>query len=435
MPAVILPYEDMTDEEDDDRTTMLALVHEPATNNLTLSDVPIPVPTGPDEHLIQVHAVALTNGELRWPEPATQKPAIPGYEVSGTVVEAPNKSSPFQPGTEVYALTDFNRQGNAREYAIVLTSELRQKPEALSWEEAATVPLSALTAWQVLFEHGGLMLPTEPITRPPTPPQIYSSPPRPPPLQRQHSHPYSRQQSPASRPSSRPSSSHRPRSIVVGDDVNANKRVLITAAAGGVGLWAVQLARLAGVGHITATCGPGNIDFVRSLGAHRVIDYTTLRNSNESAASSSSASIGAREMGGSGSGRNSPSIAHGRTRSSSQSRYGAYYSSDKYDLVLDCVGGDTLKRAWTSARHGGTVISIVMPPEKLRPETGVGMDVRGVFFIVHADSEQLQAITDLIEARAVKAVFDSAFQLDQYEAAFAKVQSGHVRGKVVLRLA
>ncbi|KAL1906747.1 hypothetical protein Sste5344_007460 [Sporothrix stenoceras] len=419
----------MTDEEDDDRTTMLALVHDPDTHSLTLSEVPIPVPTGPDEHLIQVHAVALTNGELKWPEPATQTPAIPGYEVSGTVVEAPNKSSPFQPGTEVYALTDFNRRGNACEFAIVLTSELRQKPEALSWEEAATVPLSALTAWQVLFVHGGLTLPNEPVTRPPTPPQIYSSPPRPPPLQRQHSHPYSRQQSPASRSSSRPSSSHRPRSIVVGDDVNANKRVLITAAAGGVGLWAVQLARLAGVGHITATCGPANVDFVRSLGAHRVIDYTTLRNTGDAGSSS----VNPREGGGSG--RNSPSTTHGRTRSSSQSRYGSYYSSDKYDLVLDCVGGDTLKRAWTSARHGGTVISIVMPPDKLRPETGVGMDVRGVFFIVHADSEQLQAITDLIEARAVKAVFDSAFQLEQYEAAFAKVQSSHVRGKVVLRLA
>ncbi|KIH86952.1 alcohol dehydrogenase [Sporothrix brasiliensis 5110] len=422
----------MTEEEGDNRTTMLALVHDPATGGLTLSDVPMPVPTGPDEHLIQVHAVALTNGELKWPEPAAQETPIPGYEVSGTVIEAPNKSSPFQPGTEVYALTDFNRQGNACEYAIVLTGELRQKPEALSWEEAATVPLSALTAWQVLFVHGGLTLPTEPVTRPPTPPQIHASPPRPPSLQRQHSHPYSRQQSPASRPSSRPSSSHRPRSIVVGDDVNANKRVLITAAAGGVGLWAVQLARLAGVGHITATCGPANIDFVRSLGAHRVIDYTTLRNTGE--ASSGNRSAGTREEGGSG--RNSPSTAHGRTRSSSQSRYGAFYSSsDKYDLVLDCVGGDTLKRAWTSSRHGGTVISIVMPPDKLRPETGVGMDVRGVFFIVHADSEQLQAITDLIETRAVKAVFDSAFQLEQYEAAFAKVQSGHVRGKVVLRLA
>ncbi|CAK7229247.1 hypothetical protein SEUCBS140593_007180 [Sporothrix eucalyptigena] len=409
----------MTDEEDDDRTTMLALVHDPATHQLTLSDIPIPVISGPDEHLIQVHAVALTNGELAWPEPASQTTPIPGYEVSGTVVEAPNKTSPFQPGTEVYAMTDFNRQGNACEYAVVLTSELREKPEALSWEEAATVPLSALTAWQVLFVHGGLTLPTEPFTPPSSQPP-YTSHPYPtqtPPRVSQ----YQRQQSPASRPSSRPSSSHRPRSIVMGDDINANKRVLITAAAGGVGLWAVQLARLAGVGHITATCGPANIDFVRSLGAHRVVDYMTIRDTTSSG-------------GGSGSGRNSPA-AHGRTRSSSQSRYGSYSSSDKYDLVLDCVGGDTLRRAWTSARHGGTVISIVTPPDKLRPETGVGMDVRGVFFIVRSDSEQLQAITDLIEARTVKAVFDSAYQLEQYDAAFQKAQSGHVRGKVVLRLA
>ncbi|CAK7230480.1 hypothetical protein SBRCBS47491_007599 [Sporothrix bragantina] len=423
----------MTDEEDDDRSTMLALVHDPATHQLTLSEVPIPNISGPDEHLIQVHAVALTNGELTWPEPAAQTTPIPGYEVSGTVVEAPNKTSPFQPGTEVYALTEFNRQGSACEYTIALTSELREKPEALSWEEAATVPLSALTAWQVLFVHGGLTIPTEPY--PPPPLQTSSSftsnpssyhPSQTPPRRAQHQ----RQQSPASRPSSRPSSSHRPRSIVIGDDVNANKRLLITAASGGVGLWAVQLARLAGVGHITATCGPANIDFVRSLGAHRVVDYT-------SSVAGASGGLGSGSGGGGGSGRNSPA-PHGRTRSSSQPRYGASYyynsNSDKYDLVLDCVGGDTLRRAWTSVRHGGTVISIVTPPDKLRPETGVGMDVRGIFFIVHANSEQLQAITNLVEARAVKAVFDSAYQLEQYEAAFEKVQSGHVRGKVVLRL-
>ncbi|EFX01084.1 alcohol dehydrogenase [Grosmannia clavigera kw1407] len=297
-----------------------------------------------------VHAVALTIGELGWLGPAAAVPPIPGYEMSGTVVEAP-KTSPFQPGTEVYACTSFARQGNAREFTIALTEELGQRPENLSWEEGG---------------HGALigsngLAGSLPTTAPPSiPPQASST-------------------------------WHQPqRSLsITGCGANATKRVLITAAAGGVGLWAVQLARLAGVGHITATCGEGNVGFVRSLGAHRVVDYAANRNN----------------------------------------------SRDKYDLVLDCVGGDVLRYAWTRARHGGIVISVAAPADQFRPESGVGMDVRSAWFNVEANSRQLQAITDLIEAEMARAAFDSAFPLAQHEEAFGNAYSGHLRGKVVLRLA
>ncbi|OAA64642.1 alcohol dehydrogenase [Niveomyces insectorum RCEF 264] len=457
---------DSIDDDGDDDRTILALVRNPATlHELALHTLPIPIPRGPDEHLVQVHAVALTHGELAWAEPAALNLAIPGYEVAGTVVLAP-KASPFQPGTEVYACTSLARPGSAREYTIALTSEMSQKPENLSWEEAATVPLSALTAWQALFVHGGLTLPqapppsvilssssltqNEPSSLPPIqPPRLSSSSSRP------TSRPTSR---PASRPSSsRPSSSssssattthHRPRHFF-SDDTNANKRVLITAAAGGVGLWAVQLARLAGVGHITATCGPANTDFVRSLGAHRVVDYTAalLRGSSSGSSGGSGRNLPAQGGGGGSS---------GRPRSVSQPRHyggggggsggtsngivggggGGSSSSDKYDLVLDGVGTtEALRRAWTSARHGGTVISVATPADRLRPDTGVGMDVKSVWFRVQADSRQLQAVTDLIERKAAKAHFDSAFPLEQYDAAVARAQSVHRRGKVVLHLA
>ena len=316
-----------------------ALVHDPKTKTLAIQDLPTPAPSGSSpEHLLRVHAVALTNGELAWPEPATVNHPVPGYEVSGVVISAP-ADSPFQPGAEVYARTGFDRQGNARTYSIANTTELGRKPSTLSWEEAATVPLSALTAWQALFVHGGFTAPGE------------------------------------------------------GDGKeNTEKRLLITAASGGVGLFAIQLARLAGIGHIVGTCGPKNVDFVKALGAHEVIDYRVV-----------------------------PDLSK--------------WKGEKFDLVIDCVGGETMAQAWTCAKDGGLVMGIAMPPDLKKPAEGVGQDVKGVFFIVEAQGQQLEKITNLIEAGELKTALDSAYPLERYEEAFAKVQSGHVRGKVVLKLA
>ncbi len=316
--------------------TAPAVVHNPSDNALTLQDLPVPSPSGVEEHLIRVHAVALTNGELAWPEPSTQTYPIPGYEVAGTVISAPVES-PFPPGAAIYARTGFGRQGSARPYSIALTSELGHKPKNLSWEEAATVPLSALTAWQALFTHGGFAAPG------------------------------------------------------ANEELNKDKRVLITAASGGVGLWAVQLARLAGVGHIVGTCGPRNVDFVKSLGAHEVLDYTKTTNLSAS-------------------------------------------DGTKFDLVIDCAGGDTLEQAWTCAAEGGMVICIAMPADLKKPASGIAKNVRSLWFIVEANGQQLERITGLIESGQVRTAFDSAFPLEQYNKAFERIHGGHVQGKVVLKL-
>ncbi|EOO02962.1 putative alcohol dehydrogenase zinc-binding domain-containing protein [Phaeoacremonium minimum UCRPA7] len=320
-----------------------ALVHNPQTHDLTLLTPPVPTPTGPDEHLLAVHAVALTNGELSWPEPATVSPhAIPGYEVSGTVIAAP-PDSPFQPSADVYARTAFDRPGSARPYSIALTAELGRKPQNLSWEAAATVPLSALTAWQALFDHGGLAAPGD--------------------------------ESSLSR--------------------NRSKRILITAAAGGVGLWAVQLAKLAGVDHIVGTCGSTNAGFVLGLGADEVVDYTVVSDL-------------------------------------------ASWVSDRgrFDLVLDCVGGSTLEQAWLCVKaDNGMLISIVQPPEMRKPQVGISDNVRSLFFIVEANGRQLEKITSLIEQKKCTTVVDSAFAFEEFGEAFDKVRGGHLRGKVVLSVA
>ena len=316
-----------------------ALVHDPKARTLTIQDLPVPAPRGSSpEHLLRVHAVALTNGELAWPEPAAVARPIPGYEVAGVVVSAPG-GSPFQPGAEVYARTAFECPGNAREYSIATTAELGRKPSTLSWEEAATVPLSALTAWQALFVHGGFTAPGD------------------------------------------------------GDgDANAKKRLLVTAASGGVGIFAVQLARWAGVGNVVGTCGPANVGFVKALGADEVLNYRVFGNL-------------------------------------------AKWGGEKFDLVIDCVGGETLSQAWTCVKDGGSLIGIAMPPDLKKPTQVVAGTVHSIFFIVEADGKQLERVTELIEAGKLQTAFDSAFPLGNYDEAFAKVNGGHARGKVVLQLA
>lgn len=146
-------------------TTMKTLLQpDLALKSLTLTNRPLPVPLpNSNEHLIRVHAVALTNGELLWmknfPPPADLskgKEPVPCYDMSGTVITAP-PDSPFQSGSEVYGRTNYLRTAAGREYTICETSELALKPATLSFSQAATVPVSVETAYQALFTHSPLL--------------------------------------------------------------------------------------------------------------------------------------------------------------------------------------------------------------------------------------------------------------------------------------
>jgi NADPH:quinone reductase-like Zn-dependent oxidoreductase len=200
---------------------------------LILKELPTPIPKpGTTQHLIKVYATAPCAGELTWGKyfpdalftyegPETRL-LIPCYDLAGKVVEAP-PNSPFPPGTDVYTRTPATRSGNARAFTIATTEELAVKPKNLSFEEAASVPLSVFTAYQALFDHGGL---TDLID-----------------LDRKAK--------------------------------NQDKKVLITAAGGAVGSWVLQLARAAGVETIVGVAGTSSIDFAKSLGATDIIDYRT----------------------------------------------------------------------------------------------------------------------------------------------------------------
>jgi NADPH:quinone reductase-like Zn-dependent oxidoreductase len=114
------------------------------SDGLRVADVEPPVP-GDGEVLVRVHAAALTRDELEWP--ADRLPAVPSYELSGVVVET---------GEEVFALTPFDRDGVAADFAAVPSAVLAPKPASLTHVEAAALPMGGLSAWQALFVHGRL---------------------------------------------------------------------------------------------------------------------------------------------------------------------------------------------------------------------------------------------------------------------------------------
>lgn len=321
--------------------TMRALLQADLTStNLTPLDLPLPtLPSpNPNHHLLRVHAFAPCSGELLWPAyfpPAdpTAKTWIPCADVSGTVVAAP-ASSPFPRGSRVYARTNYARAGVAAEFAVALTEELARKPENLGWAESATVALSAQTAWQALFVQAGWV--------------------------------------------ARAGSA-------------SGKRILVTAAAGGVGVWVVQLAKWIGA-EVVGTCGTDNIEFVKSLGVDVAIDY----------------------------------------RKVSIKDWVEQAGENKVDLVIDCVGKKSLEDAWWAVKSGGTLISIYQPPEQMKPAGLEVQDVRSFFFIMQPRGPQLEKITALIEEGVCKPVLDSVWPFEKWEEAFARANGGHARGKVVI---
>lgn len=219
-------------------------------STLHYETAPLPAPS--TQILVRVSATAIARSELTWGETHSRSLAIPGHDISGTVVLAP-PTSKFRTGDEVFGLLAFNRDGASAEYALVVEEELCLKPKNLSHEQAAAIPLSALTAWQVLFEHSSL---------------------------------------------------------------KPGMRLLITATAGGVGSIAVQIAKSKGA-YVIGTCSSKNTHSMRQLGVDLVLDY-----------GDSSFETWVQEVEG-----NLPERG--------------------VDMILDCIGGITLRKCFSLVRRGG----------------------------------------------------------------------------------
>ncbi len=294
---------------------------------LIYEDAPKPTP-GTGDAVVRVYDCAITPYELSWSATYTTRdggdrlPSIPGHELSGVVEAVAPGVTDVTPGEAVYALNDFWRDGAAADCAVVRAGDLAPKPTNLSHTQAAAVPLSGLTAWQAWFDHAGL---------------------------------------------------------------SKGQRVLIHGAGGGVGTYAVQLARWRGA-HVIGTATQNDTRSLCELGADEVIDYTVVRFEDE-----------LRDL----------------------------------DVVLDTVGGDTLERSWQVLRPGGVLVTIAgsAPADK-----AAQYGVRGVDFIVEPSRAQLIEIAGLIEAGEVRPIVEATFPLEQARAAFERGLSGHNRGKLVLQV-
>lgn len=307
---------------------------------------------GEDEVMVQVHAAGVNlldskirDGEFKLILPY-RLPLVLGHDVAGVVVKVGSRVRQFKPGDEVYSRPDDFRIGAFAEYIAVKEASLAIKPKALSMEEAASIPLVGLTAWQALIEKANL---------------------------------------------------------------KKGQKVFIQAGSGGVGTFAIQLAKYVGA-TVATTTSSANTDLVRGLGADVVIDYKK---------------------------DDFEKVLQG------------------YDVVLHSQDATALEKSLRVLKPGGTLISISGPPDPAFA-SGIGApwfvrlavrllsygvrkrairrDLKYSFLFMKASGRQLSEITSLIDAGAIRPVMDRVFSFDSTNEAMAYVEKGRAKGKVVVQV-
>ena len=292
---------------------------------LKYEDAPRPSPRE-GELLVRVRAAGVNpvDAKVRSGDVGSggQLPAIPGYDLAGVVEESGPGATRFKKGDEVFADLHLRRAGAYAQFALVKEDEVAAKPRQASFEEAAAVPLAALTAWQALVETAKL----EP-----------------------------------------------------------GQTVLIHGGSGGVGSFAIQIAKARGA-KVIATASTRNQQTLKDLGADQAIDYTTTKFEDV-----------AKEV----------------------------------DVVLDTVAGETLARSYGVLKKGGIVVSILEPPNK---EELSKREIRGKVILVRPDSGMLAEIGKLIESGKIKPLVSQVLPLAEAAKAHQQIETGHTRGKFVLKV-
>jgi NADPH:quinone reductase-like Zn-dependent oxidoreductase len=320
-------------------------------DQIAFADIPQPTP-GPDEILVQVHAAAVNlldskirNGEFKLILPY-RLPLILGNDVAGVVVRVGSRVRRFKPGDQVYARPPQDRIGSFAELISMNEDAVAIMPKKLTMEESASIPLVGLTAWQALIERANL---------------------------------------------------------------KKGQKVLIHAGSGGVGTFAIQLAKHLGA-TVATTTSTANLDLVKSLGADTAIDYKTT-------------------------------------------------DFDKvlsdYDVVLNSLGTETLAKSLQVLKLGGKLISISGPPDPdFAKDQGSSWILRQVmrllsyrirekakrhhvsysFLFMRASGDQLREITSLIDSGIIRPVVDRIFPFESTKEAMAYVEYGRAKGKVIVKM-
>ncbi len=288
------------------------------------------------EVLIAIHAAAVNPVDWKLREGrrggggASGELTIPGFDVSGVVESIGEGVTKFKPGDEVFAMTSLRlgsgggvSGGAYAEYVAVVEAQVAAKPANIDHEHAAAVPLAALTAWQALFDTAKL---------------------------------------------------------------SEGQTVLIHAGAGGVGHFAVQLAKARGARVIATASSPENLEFLKQIGADVIVNYKQQKFEDV-----------ARDV----------------------------------DVVLDTIAGETQERSFACLKEGGFLVSILQPPTAAKLKE---RNLRGAVILVKPDGAELAEIAQLIEAGKVKPEVSATFPLADAAKAQELNKAGHVRGKVVLKV-
>ena len=320
-------------------------------DQIAFAEIPRPIP-GPDEILVQVHAAGLNPIDYAIPRGTFKPilrfrlPATLGSDLAGVVVEVGSRVTRFKPGDAVFASIFDQGRGALAEFALVPESAGALKPASLDFVQAASIPMVGLTSWQALKERAHL---------------------------------------------------------------KPGQKAFIPAGAGGIGTFAIQLAKHLGA-KVGTTTSTGNVDLVRSLGADEVVDYKkqefedVLRD---------------------------------------------------YDAVLGTVRGDALEKSLRILKPKSTVVSLIGPPDAAFARArgmnfimvfALGLmsrkiirdaNKRGIeysFLFVHPDGRQLAEIGGLLDAGRIRPVIDKVFPFDQAKDALAYLAKGRAKGKVVVKL-
>lgn len=308
---------------------------------LRLAKVPTPQP-GPGEVLIRVDCAGVNPADWKcregWLAPFFDYrfPFILGFDVSGTIAATGEGVDGLQVGDRVVAYTKqgMGEWGSYAEYAVVRVEAAVRLPDGVSSADAATMPTAGVTAWEGLFDTGGL---------------------------------------------------------------TAGQKLLVNGGAGGVGSYAIQLARHAGV-DVAATCSRANADYVRGLGADPVIDY-----------------------------RNGSVVDTVRD-----------WAPEGVDMVLDAVGQGTFLQAVEVVKPGGTVGAIVTLIPDEEPHDAEAAAERGVRIVPVMSSyersgAQLRELASLLGQGHLRPPALEVLPLEDAAEAHRRIQTGHMRGKLVLR--
>jgi NADPH:quinone reductase-like Zn-dependent oxidoreductase len=294
---------------------------------LKYEDVPRPEPKE-DQILVRVIAAGVNpvDGMIRSGMFANEKRAFPiilGGDIAGLVEKVGSKVTKFKAGDPVFAYVSLDNSGGYAEYSLTTERETALRPKSLTYLEAAAVPIVALTAWQALIDAAKLRL---------------------------------------------------------------GQAVLIHGGSGGVGTFAIQIAKARGA-KVIATASTRNQDLLKQLGADVTIDYTKQKFEDV---------------------------------------------AKDVDVVLDSIGKDTLARSYGVVKKGGIIVSLVARPNQSELEK---RGIYGAALSVEPNSDELAEIRKLIDEKKIRVIVSQTFPLSEAAKAQEQVATGHTRGKIVLKVA